>query len=525
MLKYLMSIVMQLIVGWSITLIIQGLVYTSLCQNSSANENEVVEHITKLEDLNPDIRVASINFLISKWDNNEVIATLESALQEARKNNKVNSIIGVSSILSKIEFRRSLGKELVDWLKKEIDYFETLDVSGRLNYFEKIISGSNYLKAWRDKLSDSSLNTQVVANEEDVLIGKLGKWFFDNLSKSDIKSHRRLIDALQGKLYIDLERESYTLFLKSKAIYYPRTTSSVRVLSKYLEFGDSELQLIVIEMLGNLKAAEYSGKIAEIMLKKHQENKDYKFVVITESCIKALANMGAKDQSKSLAELFPTMWGGQAAIALADLGASEYADEIAGELSELVEGVNIFRAELLIKALVKLNAVEYKKVIARFLDEPYTSNTAEAIKSLGKMRCREYLPIIAKFLKTQYKNWAIDAIADLKGEEYYEEIKSFLYDNEESTRISVVKAIGAIGDKKYARDIFPLLKDKSPLMKILAIKTLDILNAKEYLTEIETMLDDDEMYEKPGSFGLPHKITVSEIARRTLVKWKYEGCK
>lgn len=185
--------------------------------------------------------------------------------------------------------------------------------------------------------------------------------------------------------------------------------------------------------LARMKATEYAGQIANLMLRSA-------FVFRAgDSAIHALVEMGVaaqhkKEIAKGLEELHSTETNEAAAYALAHLRATEYVADIAKSLEHR------YRRGDAAKALAIMGAKEYAPKIARLLDDNEAElDQSAALLALGILKAKEYAPQVANLMRTKKKsfvsNFAAQCLVLMDASEYAQEVIEILKVNKTGTYI------------------------------------------------------------------------------------------
>jgi HEAT repeat protein len=213
---------------------------------------------------------------------------------------------------------------------------------------------------------------------------------------------------------------------------------------------------------------------------------------------------------------------GEAAIALSQLGAKQYAPRIAA----MLRSKNPYDRRSATTALGLLKATEYAADVAHLLldkeasfagddsspldvlfemgvaknhkkeivlvleDEMHGDKTVAAAYALARLGATEHAKDIAKLLKGGFtKGDAAKALALLGAKEYAPEIAKLLTHTDSFKREDGALALGILGARKYAPAIAKLLKEKEQWVPRAAALALLLLEAEEYDKEVLPIIE------------------------------------
>ena len=167
-----------------------------------------------------------------------------------------------------------------------------------------------------------------------------------------------------------------------------------------------ETRLAAAGALADLEAKEYAGQVVDLL----EDLEDPRFD--GDRVIRVLGGFHVRDYAGTIAAFLDhdaAESRGVAAMALAELGAEEYADDIADLLREEdlhKPGLHAFSLMWAARALATLGARDHAEEIAILLKASDPQLQAEGIGALAKLDAREYNEQIAAFLNNPLCCWA-----------------------------------------------------------------------------------------------------------------------
>ncbi|HEX6189671.1 MAG TPA: hypothetical protein VFZ40_16460 [Pyrinomonadaceae bacterium] len=211
---------------------------------------------------------------------------------------------------------------------------------------------------------------------------------------------------------------AFALSINGSDKHKPQIAQLLKSMNEYDRSG-------AVHALGRLKAMEYAGEIAALLLRK-----EFTFRR-SESPIYALVKMGVAAQFKkeigqALEEDYDSEVQEAAAFALAHVRAIEYAPKIAGFLED------DYRRSWAAKVLALLGAKEFAPQIARIAFGADWLDRSAALLSLGILRAENYAPQISSLMKSKDLAVSYDAalsLALMGGAGYEKEILARLSTN------------------------------------------------------------------------------------------------
>ncbi|MBI4231626.1 HEAT repeat domain-containing protein [Candidatus Peregrinibacteria bacterium] len=147
-----------------------------------------------------------------------------------------------------------------------------------------------------------------------------------------------------------------------------------------------------------------------------------------------------------------------------------------------------------VKELADLGAKDYTKNIAELLKDDSTNVRYHVVWSLGRLNAKEYAKEVAELLKDKsVRSAAVITLRNLDAKEYTNEITELLRDKD--IRRKAVNALNKLGwpagARKYTKDIVQMLEDKDEEARFDAVLALGRLNATEYVKDIAELLKDE----------------------------------
>jgi HEAT repeat protein len=205
-----------------------------------------------------------------------------------------------------------------------------------------------------------------------------------------------------------------------------------------------------------------------------------------------LSTMGLAEYKRDIAELLKSKSSVDkqgANYALAKLKATEYAEQIAGQLSG--PQVEFLRDGSAIHALIDLGVGQkYKKQIGLVLTAANSSDVKKpAMYALAHLHATESAPAIATLLAENYlRADAAKALAIMGDHEHEAEIAAMIDDKDESAQSAAILALGILGARQYAPMIAKLLGKKESSVSYDAALSLLLMGAADYEREAAARL-------------------------------------
>gem|GEM_PF-2300620 len=187
----------------------------------------------------------------------------------------------------------------------------------------------------------------------------------------------------------------------------------------------------------------------------------------------------------------------QAAQALGDLGAKEYAPD----LIALLKGPDSRMRSTAASTLADLGGTEYVQDIETLLKDPVPDVRKEASTALGHLKFKADLRAKLKDPDPEERAWAASAIGNntTVTKELAPDLAALLQDPDARMRRNAAAALGSLRAKEYAPNIAALLKDQDTGVRRSAAGALGWLGAKEYLPQIVHMLQTPDAQARIGA--------------------------
>ncbi|HKP37919.1 MAG TPA: hypothetical protein VJT71_13760 [Pyrinomonadaceae bacterium] len=242
--------------------------------------------------------------------------------------------------------------------------------------------------------------------------------------------------------------------------------------------------------------ARYAPHIAALMNKRDAswtEEDTYPAPTSRGQAAIALSIIPAMGYKKNIAALLTSMNvydRSGASFALGEMRAIEYADEIAGLLSQ--QEFTFRRDESPIHALIKMGVgSNYKKEIAAALNDDFSSEVNEAAAyALAHLNAIEYSGEIAKLLNHEFRRRTAAKVLALMGRrEYTPRIAALLAVDSSLDRSAALLALGILNAREYAPQAAMLMRrERKTSVSYYAALSLVLMRAKEYRREVLEVL-------------------------------------
>lgn len=254
-------------------------------------------------------------------------------------------------------------------------------------------------------------------------------------------------------------------------------------LAEWLNDDDQAIRTFAATILGIIGDKAYAPKIANLLKERNYKEKDSIFYDRGRAAM-SLGMMGAKEYLPEIVPLLKSKneYDRAGAIqALEYFGAKEFSKEIAGLLTN--KDFQFDDDPSPIFFLVEMGtAQEYQKELVQVMLSEFNKEKSEAAMfALVKLNAKEHTKDIAKLLAKEFrKEAAVKALALLGANEYADKIALMLNDKDSSVQAAAALALGILKSRKYADNVAEFLKNKESLVAIDAATAILLMEAEEY---------------------------------------------
>ncbi|MBI4243117.1 MAG: HEAT repeat domain-containing protein [Planctomycetes bacterium] len=525
-------------------LFVASMLLLQIFYTNQNNENDFIDLINCLGNKDPEKRVDVSKKLINMWQNDKVIGFIQQELSKEKDIYDIDTLIRLKDICNKIQFRRELGKHLVDALGDRVDLMITWSLKELIDFI-------------RCLRKTAPTHSDIVD-----LQSKYAEWLIKRLKNKDDKAD--FIETISG----------YEWF--SNIIPTPVLTNAANFIVRFLKDEDHYIRVHSIGILGMIKAIDCAKDVISLLQDKHIE--------IRSGVLKTIGLLSLQQYAKEVANHLkdPSNYVKYVAIeTLIELNAREFAEEVAKFISfdlnlenncelacsdsEYLEKLynnsnKILFIHKAIEFVKKVGAKEYIPKIEELLSSQKIElpSKVEILEALLELDYKEkYIDEAADFIK-QGATFAVRVLGTYRSKRYGDLISSCLNDKESSVRNLAIEAFVQLSDKQYAPDLAKLLLDnecaepaaealktlnaiseskqylalirkqylhsEDVFMKLTGLAVADILDLRELTSDIEKLVDDVSGYQNIYcSLDKPcqvENISVGGRAKKLLNRWK-----
>ncbi|MBI4245261.1 MAG: hypothetical protein HY606_14315 [Planctomycetes bacterium] len=517
----------------------------SLQNSGFKDEEEFSLLISSLDNKDVIKRSEAGKRLINMWQNDKFEAFIRQELSKENGIYSNDTLIRLKDVYDKIQFRRDLGKDLVEAFGNKVDLVRSWDLKRLINF----------IRSSRDL---------IVSGLDDTLRFKYAEWISRKLQSKDDKEI--FLDTISGRTgLVQVE-------------YHPLRNSE-HLIAKFLEDRDHHIRGHAIGTLIAIKSAIYTDRIIEFLQDQHIEIRsgvlesigllslqqyakeaanhlkdpsNYVKYTAMETLIKLNAKEFAEDITKFISldfnldnsdcklvcsdsEYLETLSANNNKILFVlkaiefvqKVGAKEYIPKIEELLSS--QEIELSAKVEILEALLEL---DYKE---KYIDEAadlIKQGTTFAVRVLGKYRAKRYGDLISSCLndkESSIRNLAIEALVQLRDKQYAPDLAKLLLDKEcAEPAAEALKTLGVISESNQYLALIrkQYLHSEDVFMKLTGLAVADILDLKELAPDIEKLVDDMSGYQNIYcSLDNPcvvENISVGKNAKKLLEKWNVD---